>query len=391
MAVVASHPIQYQSPLWRGLAREGLDVHVLYLSDHGASGSTDREFDRPVQWDSDLLSGFRHRFLRTLVPARPGSALTGVAPGLLPAIIKGRFDAVLISGYAMVGYLAAALAARAVHVPVYFRGETVTRATSLASGRRGAHVPGRDALLRAWFRSYAGAFPIGRESERFFVDLGIDPGRLTMTHYGVDNAWFQRRPIDEITKVRAELGCDPDDRLVMHAGKLVDRKRPQQAVATARALRRRGVPARAVIVGSGPLEQTIRAMLDPVDIFLGFANQSEIPALYAAADAVVVASTYESWGLVVNEALAAGTPVVASPTVPGAVEMAAADAGGPVRVVGDLSADAWATSCESLFAVPREQVAADAMALVAPYDVSCAAAAMAGRVKADVARRQVHP
>jgi glycosyltransferase involved in cell wall biosynthesis len=50
--------------------------------------------------------------------------------------------------------------------------------------------------------------------------------------------------------------------------------------------------------------------------FLGFRNQSELPAIYAAADVLVLPSDrQETWGLVINEAMAAGLPVIASDAV----------------------------------------------------------------------------
>ena len=75
---------------------------------------------------------------------------------------------------------------------------------------------------------------------------------------------------------------------------------------------------RGVFVGDGELDgrlrETANQMNAPVSL-VGFKNQSELPAIYAAADVLVLPSTQESWGLVVNEAMACGTPAIVSNAV----------------------------------------------------------------------------
>ena len=73
-----------------------------------------------------------------------------------------------------------------------------------------------------------------------------------------------------------------------------------------------------LIVGSGVLEAELRAYSAERHLpvrFAGFLNQTEIPRAYAAADALVLPSGSETWGLVVNEAMASGIPAVVSDRV----------------------------------------------------------------------------
>jgi glycosyltransferase involved in cell wall biosynthesis len=382
VGIVASHPIQYQSPLWRALAAKGLDVEVLYLSKHGLRASMDADFGRAVQWDSDLFSGFKYRFLGAPLDPSPGSMLTGWSGTVVPAILMGGYQAILVPGYTSTGYLAARVAAAVLGVPVYIRAETVSSRTKVAAGVKGWRIRARSVVLRPLLGSYTGAFPIGWDSKDFYRENGMDAARLTHAPYGVENKWFARPPDAAIRASRERLGCRTGDVVVLHAGKLIERKRPEQAVILAASLRARGVPARAVIVGSGPIEQRIRESMHGDDVFVGFANQSELPVLYASADVVVVASTYETWGLVVNEALAAGAPVLSSPHAPAAVEMAALSSA--VRILPSMDPDAWADACLGLIGPGREACAAQAMSVVARYDVDVAATAIAARLMQDL-------
>jgi len=70
-------------------------------------------------------------------------------------------------------------------------------------------------------------------------------------------------------------------------------------------------------VGDGPRRTALEAQVARLDLgghvrFPGFCQYDELPAYYGLADALVLASTHEQWGLVVNEAMAAGLPVLVS-------------------------------------------------------------------------------
>ena len=79
------------------------------------------------------------------------------------------------------------------------------------------------------------------------------------------------------------------------------------------------------IAGSGPLEQELRALAARLDVpvrFAGYTAPEDLPAAYAAADVFVLPSLFEPFGVVVREAVAAGLPVVCSPTVGAAGDIA---------------------------------------------------------------------
>src|SRR6266436_3975122 len=74
LAILSTHPIQYQAPLWQALARDGrVPFEVWYLTHHGTSPIRDREFRQTFAWDIDTLSGYPHRFLDVVDGATPAS------------------------------------------------------------------------------------------------------------------------------------------------------------------------------------------------------------------------------------------------------------------------------------------------------------------------------
>ena len=109
--------------------------------------------------------------------------------------------------------------------------------------------------------------------------------------------------------------------MILFCGKLYPGKRPLDLV---KAIRKLPVKVNTIFVGDGVLAHDIRAALNPGEgIATGFVNQSELSAYYHAADILVLPSEVEKWGLVINEAMAAGALPIVSDRVGAAPDLVA--------------------------------------------------------------------
>jgi len=163
----------------------------------------------------------------------------------------------------------------------------------------------------------------------------------------------------------------------LFAGKLVPFKRPLDVVEAAAAAKQAGRDVAVMIAGAGMLRTEIvaRAAARGVPLHdLGFCNQTEMPAAYAAADILVLPSdARETWGLVANEALACGRPIVLAETVGSAPDLAADGTAGEVFPLGDVAALSAAT-CRMMVSPPSPiQIAAKS----ATYSLTAAAQGIA--------------
>ena len=354
VAYLVSHPIQYQAPLLRHLAeRSALDVTTLFLSDHSLGSFHDPGFDREVEWDVDLLSGYRHRFLPAFGATDRLSLLRPWTRGIEGALASGEFDALWLHGYAHQAHLRAIRAARRARIPVLLRGE------SLLLGRRTSGFGPwlRDRLLPHVLRRVDGCLAIGRANRAFYRDQGVPADRIFDAPYVVDNGRFAAqalaaRPAREA--LRAELELDPERPIVLYASKLSERKRPLDVIAAVERLGREQ-PERApylLLIGDGPLRSEVRRTVAAAERRLrrstfrrlGFVNQTELPRYLDLCDALCLPSSYEPWGLVVNEAMAAGRPVVVSDHVGSGLDLVEEGRTGAVHAVGDvdgLAAALW--------------------------------------------------
>src|SRR5690606_29101824 len=126
VCVINTHPIQYYSPFYAYLERDPeIDLVVFYLSDFSLRGAVDPGFGQTVKWDIDLLSGYEYRFVGShYKTASHKGFFSLIVPELFREIRRGRFDAVIVHGYAHAANLVAIAAARLSGSMVFFRADT---------------------------------------------------------------------------------------------------------------------------------------------------------------------------------------------------------------------------------------------------------------------------
>jgi glycosyltransferase involved in cell wall biosynthesis len=339
---VCSHPVQYQSPIFRQMAQHRrLDVHVAYCSLQGAEPMLDPEFGIELSWDVPLLDGYAW----THVPnrsRRPNSqGFFGlINPGLWKLISSGGYDAVVVlTGYVYASFWIALLAAKLHRRAVLFG--TDAHALTARDGKRFKARIKRWVWPRLFGLADVVIVPstLGTEMMR---SLGISEERLALTPYAVDNGWWieQSQAIDR-DSVRRAWGVPQSAPVVLFCAKLQPWKRPQDllhAFAKANVLH-----SHLVFAGEGPTRAELETQAATLGLaervhFLGFKNQSQLPAIYCASDLLVLPSDYEPFGVVVNEAMLCGCAAVVSDRVGAGRDLVATEETGFIFPCGDRNA-----------------------------------------------------
>ena len=375
LGILTSHAIQYQAPLFRALA-ERLDLEVFFAHRQSAEQQAAAGFGTTFDWDVDLFEGYSSRFLANRA-RHPGVDRFGGTdtPEIADIVRQGGFDAFLVTGWHLRCYWQAIRACRRYGTPVLVRGDS-----QLATPRSRARRLIKAGLHRWLIRQFDGFLHVGERNRAYLLHYGARPERLFFVPHFVDNAWFQthaRAATGNRSALRARLGIAPQERVILFAGRLVPFKRVADIVrATARLAARTGAGVRLVIAGSGPLETDLErlaaAVRAPVT-FAGFQNQTALPAFYDLADLLVLSSTgRETWGLVVNEAMASGTPAVVADTVGCAPDLIDEGPTGSRYPCGDVAA--LAAAIEALLGRKSEPAVQRALAAkMAAYSPATAA------------------
>ena len=322
LAYFVSHPIQYQAPLLRRIAKEE-DIHlkVFFSSNLSVRGYLDPGFGVEVKWDVPLLEGYEHEFLPVLVDGEQLRPWKPVNYGIRRILRKQGFDAVWIHGYSTLTNLQAVLAAKSMRIPVLLRSDS-----HLGDRNRSRKTLLAKQIFFGWLRRrVSAALTVGESNTEYWRYYLGEEFPVFPCYYSVDNEFFQRecaKAAEGREEFRRSLGLDSGRPVILYASKLQTRKRCIDLLDAYMQVAKSSPPERVpylLIVGDGEERAALERraqQAQPGNIrFLGFRNQTEMPRFYDLCNVFVLVSVHEPWGLVVNEVMNAGRPVIVSDQV----------------------------------------------------------------------------
>jgi glycosyltransferase involved in cell wall biosynthesis len=322
LAIVTTHPIQYNAPLFRLLTeRNRIAPKVFYTWGKSAiENKFDPGFGKTIQWDIPLLDGYEYEFLENVSTEKGSHHFKGVInPGIIGQIDAFEPDAILVFGWSFHSHLKLL---RHYHkkIPILFRGDSTLLDPS---------SPLKAAIRRLFLKWVYGhidfALYAGKNNRDYFKRMGLRDDQLIYAPHAIDNKRFSEESDADAIKalgIRNGLGIGKDEIVFLFAGKLEEKK---DVISLLRAFTKSPLGTRLVIVGNGPLESSLKAAFEKIPSvhFMDFQNQSQMPVIYRVGDVFVLPSKGpgETWGLAVNEAMASGRAILVSDRCGGAVDL----------------------------------------------------------------------
>lgn len=374
VAYFLSHPVQYQSPMLRHLAAAGMGVTTVYGDVSTAGSYFDPDYQQQVSWDQPMLEGYPHAVLPTpLLTYSPWSWKKLAEAWML----THRPQVVWVHGWGTAFALGALLAAQSCGLPIFLRGETHLRCLKGAWLWRQAHR----AVLSRLFTQVDQFLAIGSANHAFYRSYGVGEARISTVPYVTDNRHFQAacmRASAAREALRSQLNLSPGRPVLLFVGRLSGEKgiptllRAMQLIQGCLDINERPY---LLMVGEGPLSRRLRRAAEPLggDVrFLGFVSPSRLPALYDLCSALVLPSVHEPWGMVVNEVMNAGRPVLLSDRVGAAGDLLHEGLNGLSFPAGD--AVALAGAVQTLLQDPgfREKAGQESLQIMNRWDVTLA-------------------
>ena len=348
VALLTEIPAPFRIPLFNALADE-VDLRVLFLAAQDPRRTHYALHEEEWRFDSRVLRG------REL---RPGGRWTVLSRGVWRELRRFRPDAVAVGGWNQPAFWQALAYARVRRIPFL---------VWIESTLRDARSESRPLELakRVLVRAASGAFVPGRASAEYARSLGVRDDRIALAPNAVDHALFGERV--------AELRRPHDGCRFLSVGRL-DPEKGLDVLLDAF----REVPGELVVVGAGTVEDALRRSAPPRVEFTGPLGRDEVVARYAKADVFVLPSRSEQWGMVLNEAAAAGLALVATTAAGAAHELVEDGVNGFLVEPGDTAG--LRTALERLASDPELRAAAGVRSreLVAPLTPQAWAAGVAG-------------
>lgn len=331
---LTTHPIQYQAPVFRALAREpDVEFSALFAMLPDARQQGDG-FGVGFEWDLPLCEGYDYEVLTNVAREPAVGRFRGCdTPDIGRVIRRRELDMLVVNGWVVKSCLQGLAACRRLRIPCVVRGEA-----NLLRER----AWWKSLLHRRLLQRYAAALYIGAANKAFYERHGIPESRLFPALYCVENRRFEEhaaRGADRIGELRRRFGIPEDIICFVFCAKFIDKKHPLELLESFSRFIAQGGRGHLLMVGDGELrpacEAVVRDRQLPVT-FTGFLNQTQIADAYLAGDCLVLPSDAgETWGLVVNEAMACGRPAIVSSLVGCAADLIEPGRTGDVFRFGD--------------------------------------------------------
>lgn len=317
LAIVTTHPIQYYAPVFKLLAKK-CSLMVFYTWGETAQNERlDQEFNQVFKWDIPLLEGYAYTFLENIAKDKGSHHFKGIDnPNIINEIKKFNPDALLVYGWAYKSHFKVLRHFKG-KIPVWFRGDSTNLNTH---GWLKSLI--RKTFLTWVYQHTDIAFFVGSANKAYFKKHGLKNKQLVFAPHAIDNHRFAKESNENVA-LRNSLNVSDEDTLVLFAGKLDHKKNPGLLLKAFAELDFSN--AHLLFVGNGSLEHELKNQVKNEVIknvhFVDFQNQSQMPTIYQACDVYCLPSVSETWGLAVNEAMAAKKAILVSNKVGCAVDL----------------------------------------------------------------------
>ena len=330
VGIIATHPIQYFNELFSELSKK-YEVVVFYSHQQTSSDEIKTPFGLSFIWSGSLLDGYNYRFLENKAKNKNVSTFFGCNnPQIFREIADSEFDFFLVSGWHSLSYVQAILACKITRTPVYVRTDS-TLDEPRSKLTRFLKILGYPLLLKI----PTGFLFVGERSRAFLRHYRVKSNKLHFSPHsvGFKNFYPNKRASSYDPKNRSHIWR------ILSVSALIKLKNIDDVIKACDEVIKQGYRVQLDIVGSGEMEDELRdlaAATECVVNFHSFKNQDELRDYYAKSDILVLASSSESWGLVVNEAMQCGVPALVSDSVGCAPDLIKKDTGRIFRT-GDIS------------------------------------------------------
>lgn len=342
IAVVSPTVFYYHVPLYRRMASsKKIDLNVFYCSNEAAVGSdVKKTYGVNGRFsDEDMLSGYSYKFLKNYSPCpsylRWPFGLVNI--GIWQEIKKGKYDAVVLQAWTDLTWYLAFLACLRFKIPVLFMTDANIASESFRPTWKKIV---KKILFKFLFTRASGFLTAGIANEEYYKLYGVSEDRMVRFHFswGYED-FFSKAQYIKLKKqsIRNLLGIEENEFVMVYIGRLSKEKNPEIILEAFNKLDFKNK--KLFFVGDGQLRTRIEQALKTSDskkVFVtGFQSRDKIGDFYAIADVLILASDAETWGIVVNEGMCFGLPIIASDQVGAIFDLVKDGYNGFIFPVGD--------------------------------------------------------
>lgn len=348
----------YRIPLFNVLSQQpGVDLHVIFLAETDPSLRQWKVYKQEIKFSYEVLTSWRKRVAGYNLLLNRG--LGGALPAAKP-------EAILCGGYSYFASWQALWWARNRSVPFFLWSES-----NLQDIRKGRALV--ELLKNEFFRQCTGFVVPGKSAAEYLLSHGIKRETIFTAPNAVDNELFAQEAAaarEKSEQLRRDL--DLPNRYFLFVGRLVREKGVFELLSAYSRLDgeiRQQVGL--IFAGDGPCRSELETQAASISLglikFVGFTQREQLAAYYALGEMLILPTYSDPWGLVVNEAMACGLPVIVSTVAGCAPDLVSEGWNG--KFVKPRDIESLSSAMRSICACPSEalRMGANSLQSIAEY------------------------
>ena len=310
ISIFVSHPTQYHAPIFRELSKnKKLIINVYYFYKHGSVKSYDDDFKKTFKWDGSLLKCYKYKFI-----AEQKSNIKII--NILQSLSKIKkyitnSDVVLVFGWNNFYYLSIIF-----YTYISSKILILLAENNLLKKKNFFIKKIKRIIIYIFLKFFDYFLSIGTNNKNYYLYHGVKRKNIYQTFYTVDTNFFNNfnSSFAFSKKMNKKFFIKKKNFIFIWVGKFIDRKNPIEVIKAIQFLKNNNF--HLFMIGSGPLLDRCHQYIKDHSInnvhVVGFKNQKQLKKFYSISNCLVLSSKYETWGLVLNEAMSSGLPCIAT-------------------------------------------------------------------------------
>jgi len=345
LLIYAIHPIMYQAPIFSELENyknsnlPWLDFTVYFGSKLSLKESYHHSFKSKFKNDfEDILKGYNYKFLKNYTFFEKEGFFSRINLGIIPKILFGKYDAVLLHGYNTLTSIIIILSCLLSRKKIIFRGESILRGNedllSIKNRIKTIYLKTLFSLCDKILYSCSG-------NKDFFLNYKVPMEKLVYIPCAVNNDFFQqniKKLSPRVQHIKDSIGVREEDLVISMCCSFTKRKRPIDLIKAAIEMNNNNIFL--LFIGDGPQKSIIESKLKDTGIryhITGFIGQNHISQYYLISDISVVLSDYDPSPKAMNEAMNFSNCIISTKNVGTAHDLIKENHNGYIIDVGDIS------------------------------------------------------
>lgn len=326
IGIVIGHPTQFEGPLFQYIAKDNkIDLKVIYYNSERMNNVYDPELKMDLDWGIDLLTGYEYY----IVPKKNKFVW------LKNKFKNDEYDLLIINGYNQLVLFYSIVLGKIFSKSISLRLDTVE-----FTHKGHFKIFAKKILYKIFNKIFKHFFAIGSLTKKFLNGVGIADSKISIFSYAIDNDYFKynsKLTPSEEKSLKDKLKITENAKVIISVAKFSEREAPWDLVKAFSLIKDMNL--HLLLVGDGPIRNDLEEYVNNNFInnvtFAGYVKYPELPKFYGISDLFVHTSNNEPWGVSVQEAMAAGLPVITSEFVGSSSDLIDEDKNGFTYNAGD--------------------------------------------------------